>query len=348
MSAFDWSDIGEVPDDIRELTGPISAGTPRLADVCVRWGSLANPMLDKLEQINADPQAYRGAPSGFPELDAMTNGFQRGRFYLAAALTGAGKSVLLGDFFRAWIRASVPCCMVTLEMGRDEVWLRQAAAWCKIDHARLQSGDLTDDDWTKLARWVGETAEAPAWICDKPSATVADLTELIAEGAAVNDWQAVVVDYAQIIRHRASTRERAVAEIAAGLKEIARTADVAVVVGAQLNREANRRPGGRPQLSDLRESAALEHEADVAVLIHRPDYTDPKSERVGEADLIVDKNRGGPKGTFTVAAQMQWQRFVPFAAEDMTPCVSCFVRHPGPAGSLCRTCKPQRGKGGPP
>jgi replicative DNA helicase len=328
-SSHDWPELDEpVPDDLSSLG---------LDPSCVRWNTLADPGLAALETAG-EQQGLGGLPTGFVQLDEMLQGLRPGQLVVVGGLTGAGKSVLLGDFFRTWMNLKVPAALVTLEMTRDEVWLRQASAACSVDHKRLKAGQLTDIDWSKLARWVGNTDDAPSWVCDKPRMTLAEIDALTIIGVAEHGWQAVIVDYAQIVRHKAGTREREVAEIAAGLKEIARNAKIPVVVGAQLNREANKRISGAPKMSDLRESAALEHEADVAILVHRPDYDDPKSARVGEADFHVEKNRGGPKGVITVVAQMHFQRFQEFDIDQLTACVSCFRSHPGDAGTNCAQC----------
>lgn len=283
----------------------------------VRWADIAQGALDNIERAGQDDAGITGLPTGFPDLDQLTNGLQRGRLTLVAGLSGAGKSVLLGDFFRAWMRDRIPSVLVSPEMGREEIWRRQASASCRIPHNVLNSGRLADEDWSRLARWVGDTEDAPSWVFDQGRVTLTDLRELVLKGVAEYGWQGVVVDYAQKIAHRAGTREREVAEIAVALKEISREADVAMVVGAQINRESTKRVDKVPKLSDLRESAALEHEADVVVIVHRPDYDDTESPRAGEADLIVAKNRAGARDTVTVAAQLHYQRFVPFV--DLPP-----------------------------
>ncbi|GAA2346732.1 DnaB-like helicase C-terminal domain-containing protein [Dactylosporangium salmoneum] len=329
----DWPELDEpIPDDLSTLG---------LDPSCVRWNTLAETNLAALEAAG-EQQGLGGLPTGFVALDDMLQGLRPGQFVVVGGLTGAGKSVLLGDLFRTWMTLKIPSSLVTLEMTRDEVWLRQASAACSIDHKRLKGGQLDDSDWTKLARWVGDTDDAPSWVCDKPRMTLAEVDALVMTGVEQHGWQSVIVDYAQIVRHKAGTREREVAEIAVGLKEIGRKAKIPMVVGAQLNREANKRTGGVPKLSDMRESAALEHEADIAILVHRPDYDDPKSERKGEADFIVEKNRGGPKGTVTVAAQMHFQRFREFDVEELTACVSCYAPHPGQAGTKCGQCSRRR------
>lgn len=280
---------------------------------CVPFATIAEGALDRIEEAATRPTGPLGLPTGIGDLDRLLHGCQNGRLHLIGALSGAGKSVLLGDIYRTWMNHKIPCCLITLEMSREEVWRRQASAACRIPHHELNDGRLTDEHWSRLARWIADTYDAPAWICDKPKMTLAEIDAMVTRGVEVHGWRGVIVDYTQIVRHSAPTRERAVAEVVSGLKEIARKANVPVLAGAQLNREANRRPGGVPKLSDLRESAALEHESDVVILIHRPDYDDSESPRTGEADLIVAKNRGGAKDTVTVAAQMHFQRFLDMA-----------------------------------
>lgn len=308
--AADLDPLKVIADTQNKLAGLLNTTA---ADSLVRFGSIAAQACDSIEQAAAAQSsdfAATGLPSGFNDLDRLLHGLGAGKLIIVAALSGGGKSVLLGDFYRTWTKHKIPCCMVTLEMGHEEVWRRQAAAACRIDHDRIQSGSLDDNDWSRLARWIGDTDDAPTWICDKPSMTLAELDALACRGAERYGWRGLVVDYAQKIKHRASTREREVAEIAAGLKEIARKTGMAVIAGAQLNREAAKRGAGVPKLSDMRESASLEHESDVALLIHRPDYEDKESPRAGEADFIIAKHRGGKSATVTVAAQLHFQRFV--------------------------------------
>jgi hypothetical protein len=217
MSDYDgehhWPELDEpIPDDLSSLG---------LDPSCVRWNTLADPGMAALEAAG-EQQGLGGLPTGFIALDDMLQGLRPGQLIVVGGLTGAGKSVLLGDFFRAWMNLKVPSALVTLEMTRDEVWLRQAAAACTIDHKRLKAGDLGDSDWSKLARWVGATDDAPSWVCDKPRMTLAEIDALTMTGVAEHGWQSLIVDYAQIVRHKAGTREREVAEIAAGLKEIGR------------------------------------------------------------------------------------------------------------------------------
>jgi replicative DNA helicase len=309
--AADCDDPLELIATAQRALANLANGTA--ADSCVPFASIAETALDHIEEAGQAPGGPVGLPTGYADLDDVLHGYQNGRLHLVAALSGAGKSVFLGDVYRTWMNHKIPCCLITLEMGREEVWRRQASAACRIAHHAINTGKLEDDDWSRLARWIGDTADAPAWICDKPKMTLAEVDALIMRGVEVHGWRGAIVDYTQIIRHNAATRERAVADIAAGLKETARRANIPVIAGAQLNRESNKRVGGVPKLSDLRESAALEHESDVVVLIHRPDYDDQESPRAGEADLIVAKNRGGAKDTVTVAAQMHFQRFVDLA-----------------------------------
>ena len=163
---------------------------------------------------------------------------------------------------------------------------------------------------------VADTADAPVWYANLPGGSLAQVEATIARGVDRYGWRGVIVDYVQKVNHRGpGTREREVAAIGERLTAQARKLDVALVMGAQLNRDAARRTGQPPRSSDLRESAVLEHMSDAVVLIYRPDHDDPASPRAGEADFIVDKSRSGPRTTVTVAAQLHLQRFKPFELE---------------------------------
>lgn len=305
------------PDDLitkaKSILGDLSVSTA--ADSCVRFGSVSMDAMNHVEEIGTNPDANTGLPTGFIDLDRLLHGLGAGRLITVAAASSVGKSVLLGDFFRAWMMHGIPCCMVTLEMDREEVWRRQASAATRVPHHAINSGQLSEDDWSRIARWAGDVSDTPAWVCDKAKMSLAEVEALALRGHEQWGWRGYIVDYSQIVKHRSrqGTRERDVAEIAAGLKDIGRQTGMAVVTAAQINREYTKRPEGVPRLSDLRESAALEHESDVVILIHRPDAFDPESPRAGEADFIVAKNRGGAKDTVTVASQLHLQRFVDMA-----------------------------------
>lgn len=279
----------------------------------IQFGRIADEAFDQLERGPEADSATR-IPTGFVDLDRLCGGGLRpGSLTIVGALSGVGKSVFLGDLLRNAMRHKIPCCLVSLEMGRDEIWMRQAAAACRIPHHVIRDGHLDDNDWSKLARWVADTDDVPAWICDPPELWLPGLEAVVARGVEQHGWKLVLVDYLQILKHKAASREREVNESAQQMKSMGRRYGVAMVAAAQLNRGPANRPDHRPRMSDARESQGIEQHADNVILLHRDDYFDKDSPRAGETDIIVDKQRGGATDTITVASQLHLQRFVDMA-----------------------------------
>jgi replicative DNA helicase len=179
----------------------------------------------------------------------------------------------------------------------------------------LRSGDLSDDDWTRLAKRMGDISEAPLFVDDTASMTMMEIRAKARRLKQRHDLKLIVVDYLQLMTSpkKTESRQQEVSEISRGLKLLAKEVQCPVIAVAQLNRGPEQRTDKRPQLSDLRESGSLEQDADVVILLHREDYYDKESPRAGEADFIVAKHRNGATDTITVAAQLHLSRFVDMA-----------------------------------
>jgi replicative DNA helicase len=220
------------------------------------------------------------------------------------------------DFARAaTIKHNLPSAIFSLEMSKLEIVTRVLSAEARVPLNVLRSGMLSDDDWTKMARRMGEISEAPMFVDDTPSMNLMEIRAKARRLKQRNDLKLVVVDYLQLMTSpkRTESRQQEVAEISRGLKLLAKEIECPVIAVSQLNREAENRKDHRPQLSDLRESGSIEQDADVVILLHRDDYYDKESPRAGEADFIVAKHRNGPTDTVTVAAQLHLSRFVDMA-----------------------------------
>lgn len=220
------------------------------------------------------------------------------------------------DFCRsASIRHNLASAIFSLEMSKVEIVMRLLAAESRVPLHVLRSGKLSDDDWTKLARRMGEISEAPLYVDDTPNMTLMEIRAKARRLKQRNDLKLVVVDYLQLMTSpkRVESRQQEVADLSRGLKLLAKEIEVPVVAVSQLNRGPEQRTDKRPQLSDLRESGGIENDADVVILLHRDDYYDKESARAGEADFIVAKHRNGPTDTITVAAQLHLSRFVDMA-----------------------------------
>ncbi|SBT53202.1 replicative DNA helicase [Micromonospora narathiwatensis] len=220
------------------------------------------------------------------------------------------------DFARnAAIRANQASAIFSLEMSKVEIVMRLLSAEARVPLHVLRSGQLSDDDWTKLARCMGEISEAPLFVDDTPSMNLMEIRAKARRLKQKHDLKLIVVDYLQLMTSpkRTESRQQEVADLSRGLKLLAKEVECPVIAVSQLNRGPEQRTDKRPQLSDLRESGSIEQDADVVLLLHRDDYYDKESPRAGEADFIVAKHRNGPTDTVTVAAQLHLSRFVDMA-----------------------------------
>ncbi|WP_322781178.1 replicative DNA helicase [Frankia sp. Cas4] len=216
----------------------------------------------------------------------------------------------------ASIRNGMTSVIFSLEMSRMEITMRLLSAEARVSLQSIRTGRLTDDDWARLARRMGEVADAPLFIDDSPHLTMMEIRAKARRLKQRNDLRMIVLDYLQLMSSpkRTESRQQEVSEISRSLKLLAKELDVPVVAISQLNRASEQRADKRPQISDLRESGSLEQDADAVILLYREDAVEKESARAGEADLIVAKHRNGPTGTVTVAFQGHYSRFVDMAS----------------------------------
>jgi replicative DNA helicase len=241
------------------------------------------------------------------------------RLYLASrSMIPTHNSTLGLDFARsASIKHGMASVIFSLEMGRTEIVMRLLSAEARIRLGDMRGGRLTDDDWTRLARLMGEISEAPLFVDDSPNLTMMEIRAKARRLKQRSDIQLIVVDYMQLMTSgkRVESRQQEVSEFSRNLKLLAKELEVPVVAISQLNRGPEQRTDKKPQLADLRESGSLEQDADMVLLIHRPDAFERDDPRMGEADLILAKHRSGPTSTITVAHQLHYSRFVDMAQE---------------------------------
>ena len=237
--------------------------------------------------------------------------------YLAgASMVPTHNSTASMDFARhAAIRANQASAIFSLEMSKIEITMRLLSAESRVPLHTLRSGKLSDDDWTKVARCMGEISEAPLFVDDTPNMNLMEIRAKARRLKQRHDLRMIVVDYLQLMSSpkKTESRQQEVAELSRGLKLLAKEVECPVIAVSQLNRGPEQRTDKRPQLSDLRESGSIEQDADVVILLHRDDYYDKESPRAGEADFIVAKHRNGATDTITVASQLHLSRFVDMA-----------------------------------
>ncbi len=238
--------------------------------------------------------------------------------YLATrAMIPTHNSTLGLDVARAAsVKNGLPSAIFSLEMSKTEITMRLLSAEARVPLHHMRAGTMTDDDWNRLARRMGEVAEAPLYIDDSPNLTMMEIRAKARRLRQRNDLRLIVIDYLQLMsgNKKAESRQQEVSELSRSLKLLAKELEIPVIAMSQLNRGAEQRTDKKPQISDLRESGSIEQDADMVILLHREDAYEKESPRAGEADFIVAKHRNGPTATITVAFQGHYSRFV-----DMNP-----------------------------
>ncbi|WP_372443211.1 replicative DNA helicase [Actinoplanes teichomyceticus] len=288
----------------------------RVSEDFAALGDMLQPTLDEIEAVGAAGGVMTGVPTGFNDLDRLLNGLHPGQLIIVAGRPGLGKSTASMDFARnAAIRHGCASAIFSLEMSKIEMVMRLLSAEARVPLHTLRSGQLSDDDWTKLARRMGEISEAPIFVDDTPNMNLMEIRAKARRLKQRHNLKLLVIDYLQLMSSpkKTESRQQEVSELSRGLKLLAKEIECPVIGVSQLNRGPEQRTDKRPQLSDLRESGSIEQDADVVILLHRDDYYDKESPRAGEADFIVAKHRNGPTDTITVAAQLHLSRFVDMA-----------------------------------
>ncbi|WP_089152630.1 replicative DNA helicase [Mycobacterium intracellulare] len=305
------ADVAEVVD--RAQAEIYEVADRRTSEDFVPLEELLQPTMDEIDAIQSGGGLARGVPTGFKELDELTTGLHGGQMVIVAGRPGQGKSTLALDFMRSCsINHDMASIVFSLEMSKSEIVMRLLSAEARIKLADMRSGRLSDEDWARMARRMGEINDTPLYIDDSPNLTMMEIRAKARRLKQKTDLQLIVIDYLQLMTSgkKVESRQTEVAEFSRNIKLMAKELDVPVVAVSQLNRGPEQRIDKIPQLSDLRETGQLEQDADMVILIHRPDGYDRDSPRGGEADLIVAKQRNGPAPkTFTVANTLHMSSF---------------------------------------
>ena len=269
--------------------------------------------IDEIEAAKGRDGSMTGVPTGFADLDELTNGLHPGQLILVAARPALGKSTLALDFARgASIKHDLPTIIFSLEMGRSEIAMRLLSAESSVPLQAMRKGTVDAREWTTIAATRGRINDAPLYIDDSPNMTLVEIRAKCRRLKQKVGLKMVIIDYLQLMTSgkRVESRQQEVSEFSRALKLMAKELQVPVVALSQLNRGPEQRADKMPALSDLRESGSLEQDADMVILLHRDNAYEKESARPGEADLIVAKHRNGPTKTITVAFQGHLSRFV--------------------------------------
>lgn len=255
----------------------------------------------QLEELYNRKQHITGVPTGFSDLDYKTAGLHNSDLILVAARPAMGKSAFaLNIASNAAVRAGVPVAIFSLEMSKEQMANRILCSEAMVDSNKVRTGRVEDADWTKLATASGELSEAKIFIDDTPGISVMEIRAKCRKLKLEQNIGLVVIDYLQLVQgssKKSSSREQEISEISRSLKILAKEINVPVIALSQLSRAPEQRPDHRPMLSDLRESGAIEQDADIVMFLYRDDYYNEESEKKNIAEVIIAKHRAGSTGT---------------------------------------------------
>ncbi|GAA3706666.1 replicative DNA helicase [Zhihengliuella alba] len=314
-----YAQDGEVDAIVNEAQAEVmSVAERRGAEDYVPLRDIIEGTVDEIESAGSRGEGVIGVPTGFYELDELTQGLQGGQMIVVAARPAVGKSTFALDFARsAAIKSNMTTVFFSLEMGRNEIAMRLLSAEASIGLQDLRKGTVKDEQWAKIASTMGKLNDAPLYIDDSPNMSLMEIRAKCRRLKQKHDLKLVVLDYLQLMSSgkRVESRQQEVSEFSRALKLLAKELDVPVIALSQLNRGSEQRTDKKPMVSDLRESGSIEQDADMVILLHREDIYDKESPRAGEADVIVAKHRNGPTKTIVVAFQGHYSRFSNMAPE---------------------------------
>jgi replicative DNA helicase len=313
-----YASEGEVVDLVNNAQAEIYGVTGGVdSEDFVPLTTAVETAIDEIEAAKGRDGLMTGIPTGFAELDDLTNGLHPGQLIIVAARPALGKSTLALDFARAAsIHNDLPSIVFSLEMGRSEIAMRLLSAEASVPLQNMRKGTVDSRDWTTIAHTRGRINDAPLYIDDSPNMTLVEIRAKCRRLKQRVGLKMVIIDYLQLMTSgkRVESRQQEVSEFSRALKLLAKELQVPVVALSQLNRGPEQRTDKMPALSDLRESGSLEQDADVVILLHRESAYEKDNPRAGEADFIVAKHRNGPTRTITVAFQGHFSRFQDMAA----------------------------------
>ena len=267
----------------------------------------------KLEELYNQKGNVTGISTGFIDLDNKTAGLHNSDLIILAARPAMGKSAFAINLAtNAAVKSNVPVVIFNLEMSKEQVGNRILCSEALVDSNKIRTGQIEDEDWMKLANTLGSLSEAPIYIDDTPGISIMEIRAKCRKLKLEKDIGLIVIDYLQLIQgsgKKNASREQEISEISRSLKILAKELDVPVIALSQLSRGAEKRDDKRPMLSDLRESGAIEQDADIVIFLYRDDYYNEDSEKKNIAEVIIAKHRGGSTGTVDLAWMGNYTKF---------------------------------------
>lgn len=289
----------------RVLQNRASADFMSISEIVIRT-------LESIEMAAKSQGNVTGIPTGFIDLDYKMSGLQKSDLILLAARPAMGKTAfVLNVVEHVVLKENIPTAVFSLEMSRDQLVKRMLSMNSKVDSQKIRTGDLEDEEWTLLAHSAQAIGSSQLIIDDTPGISIVELRSKCRKYKLEYHLGLVIIDYLQLMSGggRFESRQQEISEISRSLKALARELDVPVIALSQLSRAVEQRPDKRPMLSDLRESGAIEQDADVVMFLYRDEYYHHDSEDLGQAEVIIGKQRNGPTGTVKLAWLAQFTKF---------------------------------------
>lgn len=304
------SEVNELVDRSEQLIFEISQY--QIEGKFIPLKDVIRTSIETIDQLYQRKEHVTGLATGFKEFDIKTAGFQRSDLIIVAGRPSMGKSAFVSSICEhIGVELKKPIAFFSLEMSKEQLVQRMLCSHARVNAQSVRTGYLSHQDWPKLTAAAGKLSEAPVFIDDSPSLTALELRAKARRLKGQHNIELVVVDYLQLMQGygRSENRQQEISEISRSLKALARELRIPVIAVSQLSRAVEARTGNRPQLSDLRESGAIEQDADVVVFLFREEYYHPTEENRNKAEAIISKQRNGPTGSIELVFLKEWTRF---------------------------------------
>ena len=309
----------ELVDEAERRVFEIAEAGRRSGSGFVPLKEILGSTIDRLDMLHQSQGHLTGVSSGFADLDRMTAGLQPGDLIIVAGRPSMGKTTLAINMAEnAAIGANVPVAVFSMEMSREQLAFRMISSLGRVNQSHLRTGQFGDEDWSRINAAISMMKSAPIFIDDTPALTPTDVRARSRRLKRQHGLGLVVVDYLQLMQVPGNKENRAteISEISRSLKALAKELHVPVIALSQLNRSVEQRTDKKPVMSDLRESGAIEQDADLITLIYREEVYDPNTTRKGIADIIIAKQRNGPTGEVHLTFLGEYTRFENLVAES--------------------------------
>jgi len=309
-----YTPSGEIDSFIDEVESRIfKVSESRINAAFSKMSDLVKGSIKEVERLYANQGQLSGIPSGFAQLDAMTSGLQPSDLIIVAGRPAMGKTSLVLSIARhIGLDSRKPVAVFSLEMSKQQIVMRMLCAEARVSNSKVRSGKLADTDFPRLVDAASKLAQADIFVDDTPAISVLEMRAKCRRLHREKPLAAVIVDYLQLMKgssRNAERREQEISEISGSLKALAKELHVPVIALSQLNRSVESRQDKRPMMSDLRESGAIEQDADIIGFVYRDEVYNPESPDKGVAELIIGKHRSGPVGTVRLAFQGEFTVF---------------------------------------